>query len=130
NSLREILALVLFVQNDDRMGARLPTLSQIPLQASQVEVAIEPGDKKCRIDIGGDHLLLKALACRFTYEAAPALQYGMQHRAILVAWNLRSYPIADRRPIGVDIGAFAQLARRRRPTFAEFAGNAPKTTLL
>ena len=50
------------VQHDDRRGATVRSDEEVALDAARVVVAVEPGDEKDDVDVGGDDLLLGAVA--------------------------------------------------------------------
>ncbi len=50
------------VQDDHRSGAAVPGDDQVPLDAARIEVAVQTGDEKHRIDVGGDDLLFRRIA--------------------------------------------------------------------
>ncbi len=54
-----ILGQVGLVQEHDRHGSAVPNHRQIPLEAPHVEVAGDGGHEKDRVDVGGQHLLLR-----------------------------------------------------------------------
>ena len=59
---RRIVHQVRLVQHDDRRGAAVRSDEEVALDAARVVVAVEPGDEKDDVDVGGDDLLLGAVA--------------------------------------------------------------------
>ena len=51
------------VQDDDRRRTTFRGYEQITLDPSQVEIAVETGDEKHRVDVRGNDLLFRRIAC-------------------------------------------------------------------
>ena len=66
-----------FVEYDDRGHAAVGRQREIPLQAAQVEIAIQATDQKHQVDVGGDRLAILA----FTGIAPLETRTPRQHRS-------------------------------------------------
>ena len=90
-----ILDEIRLVEDDHRIRAALPRGHQISLDATRVEVAVEPGDKKDDVDVGGDDLLLGGIAGRPTREATRSRQHRTDAR-IRIGGRIDRNPVANR----------------------------------
>ena len=76
-----ILGQVGLVQEHDRHGAPVPDHREIPLEAPHVQVAGERGHEKDRVDVGGQHLLLRVAPHRRARQHAAAFEAAMDRRS-------------------------------------------------
>ena len=95
-------------EDEDRRGTALPAGREITLDPPRVEVTVEPGHQKDRVDVGGDHLLIGARARGLAGELAPARQDGAdQSRLGERRRRPHRHPVADRRRLHPLLAALA-----------------------
>lgn len=96
-ALLRIGAAVELVEDNDRLGAAVPSRRQIALDAAGVVVAVETRDEEDRVHVRGHHLLLRLMTGRLAREPGPPGKHGMDHRPPLPHRRPHRHPIPHRR---------------------------------
>jgi hypothetical protein len=92
----EIVGHVALVQDDDRRDAARPGDREIPLDAAQIEVVVEPGDQERDVDVRGHDLLVveAGAAARAVGSHAPERSPARQNRRDDAAL-VEGHPVSD-----------------------------------
>src|SRR6266511_5571715 len=88
-------AQVGLVQNNRGLGAAFPRGRQVALDPPDVQVAVERGYEEDRVDVGGEHLLLRLAEVHLAGDLRPPRQHGLDRR-LAAGSRLERDPIADR----------------------------------
>ena len=93
-------AHVCLVEQDDRLGAAVAREQQVPLDAAQVELAVEPAHEEDDVDIRGDHLLPAVPPGLAPRETGPTGQHRADPGGTVLRVGLDRHPVADGGQLG------------------------------
>ena len=79
--LRQLGGEVRLREHDHRLGAAFPCEHEIALESSDAEVRVEPVQQKRRVDVGREHLRLRAAEHLLARERRAAWKDAVDRRA-------------------------------------------------
>ena len=102
-------------QQHDRLRAALPAERQVPLDAAEIEVVVEPRDDEHDVDVRGEHLRLGLVERRLADERAASRQHGVNRPAAFVGTCGDGEPVAH----GGMLSFMTELSRRLHAELTE-----------
>ena len=109
-----------FIEQDDGIGAAVPDLCEVPLDAAGIEVAVQAGDQEHGVDIGCDDLLLCAAAGFFPAELTFPRQQLVDQSVFAAVQQHNSGPVTHCGQICCGFCHKAQFAGKFAVHFAVF----------
>ena len=101
-------------EHDDRIGARIPRCRQVALQATWIEVRVEPGHEQHRVDVGDEDVLLGFQPRGLTRDLRAARKQRLDREAISGCVT-DDDPVADCGHAAPELVVAHAAARAREP---------------
>ena len=101
-------------EHDDRVGAGVPGRGQVALEATRVEVPVEPGDEQHRVDVRDEDVLLGLEPRRLARDLRATRQQRLDREAVS-GRVADDDPVADRGHAADDLVVAHAAARVRQP---------------
>jgi hypothetical protein len=90
-----VVAEIRLREQDDRLRAALPAQRQVALDATDVEVVVEPRDDEYDVHVRREHLRLRLVERRLPDERTPPRQDGVDCRPAFVGARSDGEPVAN-----------------------------------